>query len=58
MPRPEGTRTYDVYFLSNKKIQDMWQIYATDAFHARCVVEEMNPACHIKRVLLNQESEW
>ena len=56
--QPIGTRSYDVYFVTKHNKPDKWEIYGRDAFHARCVVEELNPDCTIKRVLLQATSDW
>ena len=53
-----GPRTYEVYFVDKDNKQDKWEIYGNNAFNARCVVEEMNPGCKIRRVLLQSNSDW
>ena len=53
-----SVRTYDVYFVDKHNKQDKWEIYGNNAFNARCVVEEMNPGCKIRRVLLQTDSDW
>jgi hypothetical protein len=51
-------RTYDVYFVDKNNKPAKWEIYGNTAFNARCVVEELNPGCKIRRVLLQDNSDW
>ena len=51
-------RTYDVYFVTRHKARQKWEIYAHDAFNARCIVEEMNPGSKVDRIHLHSESDW
>lgn len=51
-------RTYDVYFTTKHQAPKKWEIYAKDAFTAKCYVEELNPDCRVTRVLLQDNSDW
>jgi hypothetical protein len=51
-------RTYDVYFITKHRAPKKWEIYAKDAFTAKCSVEEHNPDCRVTRVLLQDNSDW
>ncbi len=51
-------RTYDVYFVTPHRARKKWEVYAPNAFNARCTVEEMNPGCTVDRILIQTDSEW
>ena len=51
-------RTYDVYFQTKYNAVKKWEVYAKNAYSARCSVEEMNPGSRITRVLLSDNSDW
>ncbi len=51
-------RVYDAYFVTPHFARKKWQVYAPNAFNARCTVEEMNPGCTVDRILIQTDSEW
>ena len=51
-------RTYDVYFVTPHRARKKWEVYARNAFNARCTVEEMNPGCTVDRILIQTDSDW
>ena len=51
-------RTYDVYFVTPYRARKKWEVYAHNAFNARCTVEEMNPGCKVDRIIIQTDSDW